>query len=82
MFNKLLTCAKLLSSQIILLLQPLANESAGSESVNCFGGSLAGVEAYRKLILDALEESGHVFRHVAFVDDPAAIGAAGLASFA
>ncbi|KAF8178585.1 hypothetical protein K438DRAFT_1844029 [Mycena galopus ATCC 62051] len=52
------------------------------DAVISFGGSLVGVEAYRKMILDALAEKGHVFRYVTFVDDAAATGAKGLvASF-
>ncbi|KAK7057528.1 BcrAD-BadFG domain-containing protein [Favolaschia claudopus] len=53
------------------------------DAVVSFGGSLVGVEAYRKMILDALAELGHVFRYVEFVGDAAATGAKGLvASFA
>ncbi|KAF7321568.1 BcrAD-BadFG domain-containing protein [Mycena kentingensis (nom. inval.)] len=50
------------------------------DAVISFGGSLVGIEAYRKLILDALASRGHVFRYVEFVDDAAATGAIGLAS--
>ncbi|KAJ7647641.1 hypothetical protein FB45DRAFT_894012 [Roridomyces roridus] len=52
------------------------------EAIVSFGGSLVGVEAYRKMVLDALAAKGHVFKYVAFVDDAAATGAQGLvASF-
>ncbi|KAJ7782748.1 hypothetical protein B0H16DRAFT_466270 [Mycena metata] len=50
------------------------------DAVISFGGSLVGVEAYRKLILDALAAEGHIFRYVEFVDDAAATGAKGLAA--
>ncbi|KDR75726.1 hypothetical protein GALMADRAFT_248382 [Galerina marginata CBS 339.88] len=51
-----------------------------AESVVSFGGSLVGIEAYRKLILNDLAQRGHVFRHVVFIDDAAAVGATGLAA--
>ena len=51
-----------------------------AETVLCFGGSLAGVEAYRALIVAHLARRGHVFLDVIFIDDPAAIGASGLAA--
>lgn len=50
------------------------------ETVISFGGSLVGIEEYRKLVLEALAEKGHAFAHVEFVDDAAATGAKGLAS--
>ncbi|KAJ6495731.1 hypothetical protein C8R47DRAFT_370498 [Mycena vitilis] len=50
------------------------------DAVVSFGGSLVGVEAYRKMVLDALAAKGHVFRYVEFVDDAAATGARGLAA--
>ncbi|KAF7298081.1 BcrAD-BadFG domain-containing protein [Mycena chlorophos] len=50
------------------------------DAVISFGGSLAGIEAYRNLLLDALAAKGHVFRYVEFVDDAAATGAVGLAT--
>ncbi|TRM69131.1 hypothetical protein BD626DRAFT_473043 [Schizophyllum amplum] len=49
------------------------------DSVVCFGGSLVGIEAYRKLLLDDLASRGHAFRYVEFVDDCAAVGARALA---
>jgi N-acetylglucosamine kinase-like BadF-type ATPase len=86
--NVLRTCAHLLASKITLLLQPLVDDVnqrpakavLARDSMICFGGSLVGVDAYRTLILDILKENGHVFRYVKLVDDPAGIGAAGLAS--
>ncbi|KAI6029420.1 hypothetical protein BKA83DRAFT_102685 [Pisolithus microcarpus] len=51
-----------------------------TEAILCFGGSLVGVEGYRALVLDELRKRGCVFRHVEFVDDAAAAGAAGLAT--
>lgn len=51
-----------------------------AQTVLCFGGSLAGVEAYRALIVADLARRGHVFLDVVFVDDPAATGASGLAA--
>ncbi|KJA28968.1 hypothetical protein HYPSUDRAFT_61810 [Hypholoma sublateritium FD-334 SS-4] len=51
-----------------------------SQTVLCFGGSLAGVDAYRALIVADLARRGHVFLDVVFVGDPAATGASGLAS--
>jgi N-acetylglucosamine kinase-like BadF-type ATPase len=50
-----------------------------SDSILCFGGSLVGVEAYRKMVLEDLAERGHVFRCVEFVDDAATRGASSLA---
>ncbi|KAG1716481.1 hypothetical protein ID866_685 [Astraeus odoratus] len=51
-------------------------------TVLCFGGSLVGIEDYRGLVLDELKKRGCVFRYVEFVDDAAAVGAAGLAAMA
>ena len=59
-----------------------AKAVSAQEAVVCFGGSLAGVERYRNLVLDELKGLGHVFRYVEFVDDPAAAGAVGLAAAA
>jgi hypothetical protein len=39
---------------------------------------LGGIERYRELILSALKESGHVFRHVEVVSDAAEMGARAL----
>ncbi|KIJ65891.1 hypothetical protein HYDPIDRAFT_109960 [Hydnomerulius pinastri MD-312] len=50
------------------------------DSVLCFGGSLVGIQSYRDIVLDELKKRGHVFRYVEFVDDAAAVGAAGVAS--
>ncbi|KAJ7244173.1 hypothetical protein B0H12DRAFT_1129749 [Mycena haematopus] len=72
------------ASQIAILLgdsdEEHPNRVKAQDSVVSFGGSLVGVEAYRKMILDALAEKGHVFRYVEFVDDAAATGAKGLAA--
>lgn len=79
-----------LVDQICVLLRagrgPAAEEGAAaprtigaSESILCFGGSLAGVGAYRALILDGLARRGHVFRRVQVVDDAAVVGARALA---
>lgn len=79
-------CANELASQIAVLLSsdtvnaPRAVKAY--DSVICFGGSLVGIEGYRKLILDNLAQRGHVFRHVEFVGDAAAVGALGLAATA
>lgn len=66
--------------QIAILCRPGAPRGVNaSEGIICFGGSLAGVEKYRKLILDQLAARGHVFKRVEFVDDAGAVGAKGLA---
>lgn len=84
--NILRTCAKELASQIVVLLHDGTSSAPravkASDTVICFGGSLVGIEAYRKLILDDLAQRGHIFRHVEFVQDPAGVGATGLASAA
>ena len=90
---KILTeCADSLAEQIAMFLIPTANSPPGSlrngnaisaeEAVLSFGGSLVGVENYRGLVLDSLKKRGHVFRHVEFVDDAAAVGALALAMHA
>ncbi|KAJ7502926.1 hypothetical protein B0H11DRAFT_1798541 [Mycena galericulata] len=56
------------------------NRVQAESAMISFGGSLVGVEAYRKMVLDALAAKGHVFRYVEFVDDAAATGAKGLAA--
>ncbi|KAF7362190.1 BcrAD-BadFG domain-containing protein [Mycena venus] len=72
------------ASQIAILLGESDKETPNlvkaQDAVISFGGSLVGVEAYRKMILDALAEKGHIFRYVEFVDDAAATGAKGLAA--
>jgi N-acetylglucosamine kinase-like BadF-type ATPase len=82
--NILKTSARHFSSQIAILLGEGLESSPrsvkASESVISFGGSLVGVEAYRRLILDDLSRQGHVFRYIDFIDDAAAIGAIGLAA--
>ncbi|KAF5380548.1 hypothetical protein D9615_004709 [Tricholomella constricta] len=77
------TCAGLLVETIIVLLGDGSGRTVkAQDSVISFGGSLVGIEAYRKLILDDLAQRGHVFRYVEFVDDAAAVGATGLAAAA
>ncbi|KAE9392515.1 hypothetical protein BT96DRAFT_924681 [Gymnopus androsaceus JB14] len=80
--NVLQTCAEYLADQIDVLVGDASEESPrlvkASESVICFGGSLVGLEGYRKIVLDELESKGHVFKCVEFVGDCAAVGAAGL----
>lgn len=78
-----------LVDQIALMLRAEDAEDAArpkairaSETVLCFGGSLVGVEKYRSLVLEILAERGHVFKHVKYVADAAAVGAAGLAGTA
>ena len=81
--NILRISAGKLASQITILLggdsSSPDNIVKASESVVCFGGSLVGIEKYRDLLLQDLAQRGHVFRHVVFIDDAAASGAAGLA---
>ncbi len=77
--NVLRTTSGLLADQICILLRPDTPHGVNASSgVICFGGSLAGVDAYRQLVLAHLEEKGHIFKHVEFVDDAAAVGARGL----
>ena len=90
--NVLQICAQVLASHIQILLrspngslEPTPKSVLASESVICFGGSLAGIEKYRGMILDALKDEqmgGHVFKYVEYVDDAAKIGAEGLAAAA
>lgn len=49
-----------------------------AESIMCMGGSLSGVDAYRRLIVDELARRGHTFRRVQVVNDAAAVGAKAL----
>jgi len=76
------TCSEDLADQIDVLVGDANRESPrlvkASESVICFGGSLVGLEVYRTMVLDELESKGHVFKYIEFVDDCAAVGAAGL----
>ncbi|TCD66550.1 hypothetical protein EIP91_001271 [Steccherinum ochraceum] len=74
------TSSSVLVDQICILLRPGALRGvSASNGVLCFGGSLVGIEVYRQLILEQLKERGHVFKHIAVVEDVAAIGAKGLA---
>ncbi|KAF8070770.1 hypothetical protein FPV67DRAFT_1042522 [Lyophyllum atratum] len=78
------TCAGSLAADIAVLLDDGSGAASravkASDSVISFGGSLVGIEAYRKLILEDLAQRGHVFRYVEFIEDAAAVGAAGLAA--
>ena len=78
-----------LVDQICVLLRPEADEAGktypertvkASETILCFGGSLVGVEAYRKMLLDELERRGHLMKRVTFIDDAAVAGAKALAA--
>ncbi|CDO77029.1 hypothetical protein BN946_scf184403.g4 [Trametes cinnabarina] len=78
-----------LVDQMCVLLRPEQDEPGqtypertvkASETILCFGGSLVGVEAYRKLIMDELERRGHVLKRVTFIDDAAVAGAKALAA--
>jgi hypothetical protein len=81
-------CADSLAEQIDMFLIPTANSPPGSvrngnailaeDAVLSFGGSLVGIENYRKLVLDSLKKRGQVFKHVEFVNDAAAAGALAL----
>ncbi|KAH7883185.1 hypothetical protein F5I97DRAFT_198123 [Phlebopus sp. FC_14] len=80
-------CAGELADQIAMLcLGPEEDPNlkpkgvVAKDAVLCFGGSLVGIQSYRALVSDELKKRGHVFRYVEFVDDAAAVGAAGLAS--
>lgn len=82
--NVLKTTSGALVDQICVLLRPegdggKARTIRASESILCLGGSLSGLDTYRGLMLDALGERGHVFKHVQVVDDAAAVGAKALA---
>ncbi|KAF9075594.1 hypothetical protein BDP27DRAFT_1315314 [Rhodocollybia butyracea] len=54
--NVLRTCARDLADQICIVVGDSIEETPGvvnaSESVICFGGSLVGLDVYRKLVLD------------------------------
>ena len=63
---------------VLMILEQGSRTVPASESVLCFGGSLVSIESYRNLVLHALKQGGHVFRHVEVVDDAAAAGARGL----
>ncbi|KZT69054.1 hypothetical protein DAEQUDRAFT_670244 [Daedalea quercina L-15889] len=84
--NVLKTASSALVDQICVLLRAAAEDrSAGgdrriraAESIMCMGGSLSGVDSYRKLIVDELAQRGHVFRRMQVVDDAAAVGAKAL----
>ncbi|KXN85306.1 N-acetyl-D-glucosamine kinase [Leucoagaricus sp. SymC.cos] len=53
-----------------------------ASAVLSFGGSLAGVEDYQKMILEEFEKRGAVFKHVSFVEDAAKEGAVSLVAVA
>ena len=78
--NVVRATAGTLVEQLNILLRPnTPNGVNADDSVICFGGSLVGVQKYRDLVLNQLKEKGHVFKHVEFVADAAAVGAKGLA---
>jgi len=90
---KILTeCANSLAQQIAMFLIPTADSPPDSprngnaifakDAVLSFGGSLVGIENYRRLVLDSLKKRGQVFKYVEFVDDAAAVGALALAMHA
>ena len=58
-----------------MILEQGSRTVPASESVLCFGGSLVSIESYRNLVLHALKQGGHIFRHVEVVDDAATAGA-------
>ncbi|KAJ7496970.1 hypothetical protein FB451DRAFT_209307 [Mycena latifolia] len=78
------TTSSIFAAQIAVLLgepdESAPNRVKAQDALISFGGSLVGIEAYRKMILDALAAKGHVFRYAHFVDDAAATGATGLAA--
>jgi len=80
--NVLQTCAEDLADQISVLVGEANQESPrlvrASDSVISFGGSLVGLQVYRDMVLEELKSKGHIFRYVEFVEDCAAVGAAGL----
>ena len=82
--NILKTAVNHLASQVAIILDEGASSPArvvkAEESVVSFGGSLAGVEKYRNLLLSNLAQRGHVFKHVVFID-AATEGAVCLAAF-
>ncbi|KAI0629069.1 hypothetical protein C8Q77DRAFT_1144836 [Trametes polyzona] len=80
---------RMLVDQMCVLLRPETDEPGAvhppravkaSESILCFGGSLVGVEAYRKLVLEELQRRGHVMKRVTFIDEAAVVGAKALAA--
>lgn len=82
--NVLRTCAGVLASEIVILLGERSDEQPrlvkAQDAVISFGGSLVGIEAYRKMILDDLASRGHRFRYVEVVEDAATIGAVSLSA--
>ncbi|KAF9268697.1 hypothetical protein L218DRAFT_954144 [Marasmius fiardii PR-910] len=77
-------CAGMLADQIAVLVGEPTDEKPGlvraEDSILSFGGSLVGLEPYRKMVLDSLAAKGHDFRRMVFVDDAAASGALALAA--
>ncbi|KAI9456755.1 hypothetical protein F5148DRAFT_984323 [Russula earlei] len=77
-------CAQKLAMQISMVLLHASAQEAhprkvrADSSVLCLGGSLNSVDRYRELVLSALKENGHVFRHVEIVSDAAEVGARAL----
>jgi N-acetylglucosamine kinase-like BadF-type ATPase len=78
------TTAAKLASHISLLLGDQAPSSAAPviearASLISFGGSLVRDTRYRNMLLENLAQRGHIFKHVAFIDDVPVAGAVGLA---
>ena len=77
-----------LVDQICVLLRPEEEDGKeypertvkASQTILCFGGSLVGVDAYRKMIFAELERRGHVFKRWTYVEDAAKTGAEALAA--
>jgi len=82
--NVLRTCAKaLVDTAATVIGIPTAEKPRlvdPRDAVLSFGGSLAGVERYRAIILEDLAKRGFIFKHVLFVDDAALMGAISLAA--
>lgn len=78
-----ITAGKLASQIAILLgdgpLSSSANRVEAHASLISFGGSLVRNTRYRDMLLENLAQRGHIFKHVAFIDDAPASGAVGLA---
>ncbi|KAF5354642.1 hypothetical protein D9756_005431 [Leucocoprinus leucothites] len=78
------TCAKSLVDTAMTVIGVPTTEKPrlvdSKDAVLSFGGSLAGIEKYRELVLEDLAQRGFVFKHVLFVDDAALTGAVSLAA--
>ncbi|TBU40767.1 hypothetical protein BD309DRAFT_899312 [Dichomitus squalens] len=77
-----------LVDQICVLLRPEEDDGTeyparkvkASQTILCFGGSLVGVEAYRRLIFAELERRGYFLKRWTYVEDAAGTGAKALAA--